>query len=100
MERCIYNGVTELYHELLSFMEDEEILDPLNEFDLAALHYMFLPLLNDKLDAWLQAWINTVYEQERGLLFVSGYLVRGTLLLMLIWDLSYMYTKCILNVVL
>ena len=77
-------------------MEDEEILDPLNEFDLAALHYMLLPLLNDKLDAWLQAWINTVYEQERGLLFVSGYLVRGTL----IWDLSYMYTKCILNIVL
>ena len=37
-------------------MEDKEILDPLNEFDLAALHYVFLPLINDKLDAWRQAW--------------------------------------------
>ena len=37
-------------------MEDEEILDPYNEFDLAALHYVFFPLINDKLDAWRQAW--------------------------------------------
>ena len=37
-------------------MEDEEILDPFNEFDLAALHYMFLPLINDTLDVWRQAW--------------------------------------------
>ena len=28
--RDVYNGVTGLYHELLSFMEDEEILDPFN----------------------------------------------------------------------
>ena len=27
-----------------------------NQFDLAALHYMFLPLINDKFDAWRQAW--------------------------------------------
>ena len=37
-------------------MDDEEILDPFNEIDLAALHNVFLPLINDKLDAWRQAW--------------------------------------------
>ena len=41
----VYNGVTGLYHELFSFMEDEGILDPYNEFDLAALHYVFFPLI-------------------------------------------------------
>ena len=35
---------------------NEEILDPSNQFDLVALHYVFLPLINDKFDAWRQAW--------------------------------------------
>ena len=50
--RSKYNVVTGLYYELFSFMDDEEILDPFNEIDLAALHNVFLPLINDKLDAW------------------------------------------------
>ena len=37
-------------------MDDEEILDPFNELDLAALHYVFLPLINDKIDACRQVW--------------------------------------------
>ena len=37
-------------------MEDEEILDPFNEFNLAVLHYVFWPLINDNFDAWRQAW--------------------------------------------
>ena len=36
--RDVYNGVTGLYHELFSLMEDEENLDSFNEFDLVALH--------------------------------------------------------------
>ena len=54
--RSKYNVATGLYYELFSFMDDEEILDPFNEIDLAALHNVFLPLINDKLDAWRQAW--------------------------------------------
>ena len=53
--RGVYNGVTGFFHELFIFMEDEEFLDPVNEFDLAVLHYVFLPLINDKFDAWRQA---------------------------------------------
>ena len=37
-------------------MEQELILDPLNERDLAALHFVFIPLINDKLDPWHYAW--------------------------------------------
>ena len=54
--RDVYSGVTGLYHELFNFIEDEEILDPYNKFDLAALHYVSLLLINDELGAWRQAW--------------------------------------------
>ena len=54
--RDVYNGVTGLYHELVSFMEDEEILDPFNQLDLAVIYYVFLPPITNKLDAWRQAW--------------------------------------------
>ena len=37
-------------------MEDNELLDPFNEIDKAALHYIFIPLINNKLDAWRHAW--------------------------------------------
>ena len=50
------NGVTGICHDLFSLMKDEEIIDPYNEFDLAALHSGFLSLINDKLDTWRKAW--------------------------------------------
>ena len=50
-----FDGVLALYYELFSFMEDNELLDPFNEIGIAALHYIFIPLLNNKLDAWRHA---------------------------------------------
>ena len=35
-------------------MEDEG-LDPLNEIHLAALHHIYLPLINEKLKVWSRA---------------------------------------------
>ena len=37
-------------------MEDEGILDPLNDFHVAALHYVFLSKINEKLQLWRGAW--------------------------------------------
>ena len=37
-------------------MEDNELLDPFNEIDIAALHYIFISLIKNKLDAWRHAW--------------------------------------------
>ena len=51
-----FDGVFALYYELFTFMEDNELLDPFNEIDKAALHYIFIPLINNKLDAWRHAW--------------------------------------------
>ena len=33
-----------------------EFNDPFNEIDIAALHFTFIPLINEKLDAWRHAW--------------------------------------------
>ena len=37
-------------------MEEEDVLDPLNELHLAALHYIFVPLINERLTVWKTAW--------------------------------------------
>ena len=37
-------------------MGDEGILDPLNQIHLAALHYVYLKLINKRLNVWREAW--------------------------------------------
>ena len=54
--RHVFDGVLALYYELFTFMEDNELLDPFNEIDIAALHYIFIPIINNKLDASQHAW--------------------------------------------
>ena len=49
-------GAFGFYYELFSFMEENAILDPFNEVDIASLHFTFSPLANEKLDAWRHAW--------------------------------------------
>ena len=53
--RNVFDGVLALYYELFTFMEDNQLLDPFNERDIAALHYIYIPLINNKLDAWRHA---------------------------------------------
>ena len=48
----VFDGVIGFYYELFSFMEENAMLGPFNEIDIAALHFTFIPLLNEKLDAW------------------------------------------------
>ena len=52
----MFNGVIGFYYELFSFMEENGILDPFNEVNIAALYFTFIPLINEKLDAWRHAW--------------------------------------------
>ena len=51
----MFDGVIEFYYELYSFMEENAILDTFNEADIAALHFTFITLINEKLDAWRHA---------------------------------------------
>ena len=41
--RDVYSGCISLYYDLFCSLEDEELLDPLNNEDLFALHYIFIP---------------------------------------------------------
>lgn len=52
----VFEGVLGLYYKLFYFMEDEGFLNPLNEIHLAALHYVYLPVINEKLEVWSCAW--------------------------------------------
>lgn len=54
--RDVYTGVMSFYYTLFFFMEDEGILDPLNETHVAALHFTFMPQVNEKLQIWSEAW--------------------------------------------
>ena len=46
------DGVIGFYYKLLSFMEENAILDTFNEVDIAARILTFVLLINEKLDAW------------------------------------------------
>ena len=44
--RDVFTGCTYLFYNLFYHMEDEGILNPSNEKHLAALHYVYLPIIN------------------------------------------------------
>lgn len=72
MHRC----VTVLYYRLFYFMESQGILDPVNERDLYALHYVFLPRINRSLHAFQEGWnhhgIRTEHNRTPNQLFTFG----------------------------
>ena len=41
--RDVYEGCFSFFYQLIYFMEEEDILDPLNELHLASLHHVFAP---------------------------------------------------------
>jgi transposase len=54
--RDVFEGVLGFYYKLFYFMEDNNILDPLSDVHLSALHYIYLSKINDKLKLWQKAW--------------------------------------------
>ena len=54
--RDVYEGVLSMYYQLFYFLEDEGMLDPFNTLHIAALHYVYLPKINEKLELWRNAW--------------------------------------------
>ena len=45
-----------LYKDLFQFLENSELLDSLNEVDLLALHYVYLPRINASLVEFKSQW--------------------------------------------
>ena len=54
--RDVFDGVLKFYYDLFYFCEDIGILDVLNDAHIQALHYVFLPVINKKLEMWNAAW--------------------------------------------
>jgi hypothetical protein len=50
--RDVYEGVLSLFYQLFYFMEDSGILDPMDDNNILALHYVYLPKINEKLKMW------------------------------------------------
>ena len=49
-------GCAVVIYYLFYHMEDEGILNLLNDCHIAALHYTFIPHINNKLQVWKEAW--------------------------------------------
>lgn len=54
--RDVYEGVLSLYYQLFYFLEEQGMLDPLNTIHIAALHHVYMPKINEKLELWRGAW--------------------------------------------
>ena len=76
--RDLFYGCTHSFYTLFYAMEDAGLLDPSNEFHLYALHYVFLPRLNQRIaefvDAHTRAPISTEHNKSPLQLWISGLL--------------------------
>jgi hypothetical protein len=75
MHRC----VTSLFYRLFYFMEQTDLLNPLNEKHLYALHYTYIPRINRALTNFMNGWnhhpIRTTHNKSPHMLFTSGMLL-------------------------
>jgi len=78
MHRC----VTQLFYRLFYFLESNNQLNPLDEVNIAALHYVYLPRINRALANFSEAWnhhpIRTAHGHTPNQLFVSRALELST----------------------
>ena len=77
--RDLHRCVTQLYYRLFYFLEYQGLLNPVNEYHLFALHYVFIPCLNKSLDGFVQSWNSHSLRTEHGhspnQLFTAGALL-------------------------
>ena len=59
LSRHVFQDVLSFFYHLFHFLEDENLLDPLNISHIAALlRYTYLDKINNKLQIWQRAWAN------------------------------------------
>ena len=70
--------VTEYFRRLFYFLENHALLNPSNEIDLTALHYVFIPRINRNLDKFKASWNNhklsTEHQKTPNQLYILGML--------------------------
>ena len=77
--RDLHRCVTQQYYRLFYYLENQGVLDPVNEYHLFALHYVYTPRLNRALMQFKESWNNHSIRTERGhspnQLFAAGALL-------------------------
>ena len=77
--RDLHRCITQLYYRLFYFLEYQGSLNPVNEYHLFALQYVFLPWLNKYMDSFMKSWNNHSFYTEHGhspnQLFTAGILM-------------------------
>ena len=56
--RDMHSSVTLLYYRLFYHLEQQDLLDPLNNLHLWALHFVYLPRINRSLKEFILSWNN------------------------------------------
>ena len=62
--RDVFRCVLSLYHRMFCFLESEGNLEPLDEKDIFALHYIYLPRINQSLTEFQEGWNNHPLSSE------------------------------------
>ena len=55
MEGCS-GAVIQVYQKLFPYLEQDGLLDHLNEWHLLALHYIYIPRINNALKSFIEGW--------------------------------------------
>lgn len=79
--RDLFMGCVSLFYTLFYILEDMGILDPTNNTDLFALHYVFIPRINHSLDVFRQSYshhrLRTARNRTPYQLWISGLAERS-----------------------
>ncbi len=74
--RDAYRCVLSLYYQVFYYLEDTELLDPINDIDLFCLHFVYEQRINNSLKAFVDGWNNHGLSTENNRtpiqLFVSS----------------------------
>ena len=64
--RDLHRCVTQLDYRLFYHLEYQNLLNPVNEYHLFALHYVFLPRLNRSMESFMKSWNSHSLRTEHG----------------------------------
>ncbi|KAK9976743.1 hypothetical protein ABG768_021946 [Culter alburnus] len=78
----LWQGMSNVYHQLFSFLESDGIIDCANELHMWALHHVYIPRINRDLEVFREQWNNhglrTAGYHTPYQMFVRGCLQRQT----------------------
>ncbi len=74
--RDLFQSTIRLYYRLFYYLESLSLLDPINEFHLYCLHYVYLPRINKSIEQFQSGWnhhgIRTAGNMSPHQIFTTG----------------------------